>query len=294
MKPYLFLLLFSLSSHLFAQVGLDATQTTTFSTAELTFNSEGATLAGIVYKPKNAHAAVVIVHGSGQEKRSDELAAKLANNGIAVFTYDKRGVGKSGGVYVGPEVGSNNIDLVNLNLLASDVSAAVSTLYAQLNNKKLAIGLLGGSQAGWIIPMAASKTKKVNFMVIFSGPVVTTLQQLRFQFYTNGNNQFWDTHTEADALLHIHTDADRYQFAATDPQDFLKQLSIPGIWLFGAKDIQVPVALSISNLNTLQAKGKKISYQIFPELGHNTLFAKSQEPLLAAIAWIRKSRSAIK
>lgn len=288
MKTYLFLLLFSFSSHLFAQVGIDATQTTTFNTVAVVFNSNDIILSGTFYKPKNVHAAVVIVHGSGQEKRSDELAAKLANNGIAVLTYDKRGVGKSGGVYVGPEVGSNNIDLANLNLLALDASAAVNALYKQLNNKKLAIGLLGASQAGWIIPMVASKTKKVNFMVIFSGPVVTTLQQLRFQFYTNGNNKFWDTHTEADALLHINTDADRYQFAATDPQDYIKKLSTPGIWLFGAKDIQVPVALSISNLNTLQAKGKNISYQIFPELGHNTLFAKAQEPLVAAMAWIRK------
>lgn len=33
-------------------------------------------------------------------------------------------------------------------------------------------------------------------MVIFSGPVVSTLEQLRFQFYTQGDSNFWETHTE--------------------------------------------------------------------------------------------------
>ncbi|WP_431243610.1 hypothetical protein ACQ9BO_03250 [Flavobacterium sp. P21] len=52
-----------------------------------------------------------------------DFATTLANNGIAVLTYDKRGVGESGGVYAGPEVGTNNVDFVNLTLLSLDASA---------------------------------------------------------------------------------------------------------------------------------------------------------------------------
>jgi alpha-beta hydrolase superfamily lysophospholipase len=43
-------------------------------------------------------AALVLVHGSGQESRMNGLGSLLAENGIAVLTNDKRGVGKSGGV----------------------------------------------------------------------------------------------------------------------------------------------------------------------------------------------------
>lgn len=135
-----------------------------------------------------------------------EFATRLANNGIAVFTYDKRGVGESGGIYAGPEVGTNNVDATNLNLLSMDASAAVDVLSKYLSNKKIPIGLTGGSQAGWIIPLTAEKNKKVKFMTIFSGAIITVKEQLRFQFYTNGNTKFWDTHTEEDARKHTMTD----------------------------------------------------------------------------------------
>jgi len=146
---------------------------------------------------------------------------------------------------------------------------------------------MGFSQAGWIIPLAAKINRKVNFMVIFSGPVVNTLEQLRFQFYTNGNPGFWDTHTETEAREHIRNDPDRYQFVATDPQDALSKLSIPGLWIFGGKDIQIPVGLSIEKLNLLKAIGKPYEYCLFPELTHNTASSKSPETINNAIQWIQ-------
>ncbi|WP_316804113.1 alpha/beta hydrolase family protein [Pedobacter nototheniae] len=260
---------------------------TDFSTENVEFNSAGVTLAGAIFKPKHLYGAVVIVHGSGQATRMEEMAKFLAQNGIAVLTYDKRGVGKSGGVYVGPEVGTNNIDSANLNLLALDVNAASNMLLAHLPAKHGQLGLIGFSQAGWVIPIAAQKNPKINFMVLFSGPVVTTLEQLRFQFYTQGNSAFWSTHTEADARAHTRNDPDRYQFAATDPQDALSTLSIRGLWLFGGKDIQIPVGLSKEHLDAFKAKGKPYTYQLFPELGHNTSFPKFQEPINAAIQFIK-------
>ena len=199
----------------------------------VTFKSEGITLAGSILTPKKIVAAVVIVHGSDPVKREMEFAKRLAKEGIAVLTYDKRGVGESGGVYVGPSVGTNNIDIANLNLLAQDANAAVNIFRTFLKNKKTPIGLVCFSQAGWIIPIAASKNPLIEFMVLFSCPTITTLEQLRFQFYTNGNTDFWENHTEAEAREHIENDVDRYQFTTTDPKISLSKLSIPGLWLFG-------------------------------------------------------------
>lgn len=286
MKPYLLLLLCCLSVNLFAQMPAEPTAQPDFSMENVNFNSAGVTLAGTIYKPRHPQAAIVLVHGSGQETRMVKMASLLAKKGIAVFTYDKRGVGKSGGMYAGPEVGTNNIDSVNLHLLALDASAASNALLSKLPANHWPLGLMGFSQAGWIIPMAAKINPNVNFMILFSGPVVTTLEQLRFQFYTGGQSDFWDTHKEADAREHISNDPDRYQFTATDPRDPLAKLSIPGLWLFGGKDIQVPVNLSIERLEVLKAQGKPYVYRVFPELGHNTSFSKSQEPVDAAIEWI--------
>ncbi|WP_440066880.1 alpha/beta hydrolase family protein [Tenacibaculum discolor] len=259
-------------------------------TKDVTFESEGVTLAGTIYTPKKPHASVVIVHGSDSVPRMTKFAELLAKNNILVFTYDKRGVGESGGIYVGPEVGTNNISTDNLDLLAKDASAAVNLI--QQENKSLPIGLLGFSQAGWIIPIAANKNPLVEFMVLFSCPTITTLEQLRFQFYTNGNSDFWKNHTEEDAKQHTKNDPDRYQFKATDPLDALSNLSISGLWLFGEKDIQIPAKLCIENLNNLKSQNKPFEHVLFPALGHNTGYSASKEPFNIAMKWIK--REAIK
>jgi pimeloyl-ACP methyl ester carboxylesterase len=278
---FLWLLLITLPEMVFSQ-------SADFTIQDVKFESQGVTLAGSILTPKKTFAAVVIVHGSDPVKREMEFAKRLAKEGIAVLTYDKRGVGESGGVYVGPSVGTNNIDTTNINLLSHDASAAVNKFRNCLKNKKIPIGLVGFSQAGWIIPIAARKNPQIEFMVLFSCPTITTLEQLRFQFYTNGNNNFWENHTEAEAREHIKNDSDRYQFTATDPKFSLNTLSIPGLWIFGEKDIQIPVKLCIEQLNTFKVQGKPFEYTLFSALGHNTSSGDIAETVDISIEWIKQ------
>lgn len=217
------------------------------------------------------------------ESNSQPIASR-----IAMLTYDKHGVGESGGAYVGPSVGTNNIDPINLNLLSQDANAAVHLFRTYLKDKKTPIGLVGFSQAGWIIPIAANKNPQIEFMVLFSSPTITTLEQLRFQFYTNGNNNFWENHTDAEAREHIKNDPDRYQFTATDPKNSLNTLSIPGLWLFGEKDIQIPVKLCIEQLNTFKVQGKPFEYALFSALGHDTSSGDITETVAISIQWIKQ------
>ncbi|WP_294308306.1 alpha/beta hydrolase [uncultured Chryseobacterium sp.] len=268
--------------------GFAFAQSDSFTVRDVKFESQGIMLAGSIVNPEKPFAAVVIVHGSDPVKREMEFARRLADKGIAVLTYDKRGVGESGGVYVGPSVGTNNIDTANLNLLAQDADAAVKTFRTYLKDKKIPIGLVGFSQAGWIIPIVANKDPEIKFMVLFSCPTITTLEQLRFQFYTNGNTNFWENHTQAEALEHIKNDPDKYQFVPTDPKASLNTLSIPGLWLYGEKDIQIPVKLCIEHLNTFKAQGKPFEYVLFSKLGHSTSSRNDTEPFDIAVQWIKQ------
>jgi dienelactone hydrolase len=283
---FLLLLQSIISYQTFAQT------TNTVVKQDVAFNSEGTNIAGTLYTSKNAFASVVIVHGSGQETRMTKFAEMLANNGINVLTYDKRGVGKSGGVYAGPEVGTNNVDSLNINLLAKDAGAALKKI-KQYNNTT-PIGLLGFSQAGWIMPIAAMNNPLVEFMVLFSCPTITSLEQLRFQFYTNGDTNFWINHTEEDARYHIKNDPDRYQFISTDPKVALRNITAPALWLFGGKDIQIPVKLCIEQINTLKSEGKPFEYTLFSNLGHNTGFTDDKTPVQVAIKWIKEKTKRIK
>ncbi len=254
---------------------------------EVEFRSKGVTLSGTVVLPPNIVAALVLVHGSGPEERMTSFSQALAGQGIATLTYDKRGAGRSGGVYVGPEVGTNNVSAENLSLLATDAAAAVKELARRLpRDSRVPVGLIGGSQAGWIIPLAALRSPDVSFMVIWSGPLVTAREQLRFQFYTDGKADFWDHHTETEAREHIKSDPDRFQFADTDPRESLRKLSIPALWMFGGRDINIPARLCIDRLDTLIESGKPYEYKLFPQEGH---ILPSSETIPATVSWIRKT-----
>lgn len=274
---------------LIASNGAAAQSLDSITRRDITFTSEEVLLVGTLFSPTDPQAAIVLVHGSGQEKRMNRFAERVAAHGITVLTYDKRGVGESGGIYAGPEVGTNNVDSANLSLLAKDASAAVNKLHEL--EKDLPVGLVGFSQAGWIIPMAATLNPLVDFMVLFSGPTITSLEQLRFQFHTNGAPNYWESHSEAEARDHIKTDPDRFQFSTTDPKHSLADLDIPGLWLYGAKDIQVPAQLCIEQLTTLKSQGKPFDYHFYSNLGHNTGNASDPSPVEEAIQWIKQINS---
>ena len=84
------------------------------------------------------------------------------------------------------------------------------------------------------------------------------------------------------------------QFTATGPKTSLTTLSIPGLWLFGENDIQIPVKLYIEQLNQLKAQGKPFEYTLFSKLGHNTAFDNNTAPFDISIQWIKQKTLSIK
>ena len=74
---------------------------TTFGTKDCR-RERGANLAAIPYPPgTDRFPGVVLVHGSGRMTRDQlrQQQAHLVSKGIAVLSYDKRGVGESTGHY---------------------------------------------------------------------------------------------------------------------------------------------------------------------------------------------------
>jgi pimeloyl-ACP methyl ester carboxylesterase len=211
------------------------------------------------------------------------FANALAKQGIATLTYDKRGVGESGGLYVG----IHNAEPSNLQLLAQDAACAVQELTRRLPSRQGPVGIIGFSQAGWIVPLAAKASPGIRFMVLWSGPLATTYQQLRFQHLTQEQTDFWDHHTESEVRADLRAAGDDHiPFGDTDPLDALKDLSIPGLWLFGGRDIYVPVNLSIERLSALMAQRKPFEFKLFPASGHDL---DERDAFPAAIEWIKST-----
>ena len=243
---------------------------------EVVFESRGARLVGSMFLPEGASptAAVVLVHGSGPRERMSGLANLLASAGIAALTYDKRGVGASGGVYEGEDNASSS----NLDLLAADAAAAYRLLQERDGVSGIPIGYAGISQAGWIIPIAAATTSDVDFMVLWSAPVTKVSEELLFSAEAAEDDEMANQQRAY---------AQRISSDDTDPRDNLADLDIPAVWLFGDIDASVPVALSIERLDELIAEGHRFEYQTFTGYGHD-IGGSSDPRIRAAIKWIEE------
>ncbi|HEY3698619.1 MAG TPA: alpha/beta fold hydrolase [Spongiibacteraceae bacterium] len=253
------------------------------------FSSRNASFSGTLLIPRGRQivAAIVLVHGSGKAERMTWLGRIFALRGIATLTYDKRGVGQSAGVYTGPEVGTENVSPENLDLLADDAAAAMQTLVGELRD--VPVGFVGISQAGWIIPLAAMKSRTAKFIVLWSGPVSTTYEQRIFQNLTQEASDFWNQHTQAEVRELMSKAGDNFLFGDTDPRDALRQLSIPGLWLFGGRDSAIPVELSIVRLTGIaREKNSKFEYRLFPSYQHD-LGNLGRDIVDTTVAWIKSS-----
>jgi len=135
------------------------------------FQNGSIPLAGTLVLPQGegSHPAVVLVHGSGPVTRDffGPFAYVLASKGIAVLSYDKRGIGESGGDWLEAD----------FEALAEDALAGIQYLKSRKEIRTANIGLLGISQGGWIIPLAASKSGDVAFAVLISTPAVSPVEQ---------------------------------------------------------------------------------------------------------------------
>jgi dienelactone hydrolase len=160
--------------------------------------------------------------------------------------------------------------------LAGDVVAAFEYLKTRSDVDGTQIGLLGVSQAGWIMPLAAVRAKDIAFLISISGAGIpaaeTTIDQaqnemsargmkpqtveqivgvmkLQYQFARTG--QGWDEYAAAREKLAARIGRPPDTFPGTpdhpywavirrlyfyDPAPTLRQLQVPTLALFGELD----------------------------------------------------------
>jgi uncharacterized protein len=145
------------------KVDLDITETS--------FQSGGVNLVGRLLMPRGSGkvAVVVLVHGSEHDSALDfnPLQRIFPAHGIGAFVYDKRGTGASGGRYT-----------QDFSVLADDAIAAMKEARRLARTRISRIGYQGGSQAGWVLPLAANRAP-VDFSIVGFGLAVTVLEEDR-------------------------------------------------------------------------------------------------------------------
>ena len=267
---------------------------------EVTFTNkkEGNTLAGTLTIPEGdgPFPALVLVSGSGQQNRDEELmnhrpfwviADYLSRRGVAVLRYDDRGMGGSTG-----EV---------LNATSLDFSYDAEAAFDFLRNRKeinaSQVGILGHSEGGIINFMVAERRPEVAFLVSLAGPAVSGIEVLKeqqaailraqgmteemVQFSGNANAQMFDIieasndREEADTLLRqllkgwgyneelteqtVGQMASpwMYYFLKYDPTDAIVKTNCPALLLNGSKDLQVIASQNLPGYEKIIAEHGK-------------------------------------
>jgi dienelactone hydrolase len=140
-----------------------------FDVHDSTFESDGVRLVGRLVMPKGAGRVpvVVLVHGSERDSALNSYALQrlLPSQGMGAFVYDKRGTGASGGSYTQDFV-----------VLAKDAIAAMQTAKQLAGARSRRIGYQGGSQGGWVVPLAVNLAP-VDFAIVSFGLAVTVLEE---------------------------------------------------------------------------------------------------------------------
>ena len=129
----------------------------------------GIKLSGRLVLPKGNERVpiVVLVHGAEHESARDSYALQrlLPAENVGVFVYDKRGTGASEGRYT-----------QDFDTLADDAVAAMREAKRIAGARCARIGYQGGSQGGWVAPLAATRGP-VDFVIVSFGLAVSVIDE---------------------------------------------------------------------------------------------------------------------
>ncbi|MEK6153837.1 alpha/beta fold hydrolase [Flavobacteriaceae bacterium 3-367] len=218
---------------------------------------------------------VIIVHGSGRRGNWTTyrpLISRFSQQGMAVVFFDKRGTGASGGRFlkVTTETSKDVFDT-----LSDDVVAVAQWTKRQAGIDTTRIGVLGFSQGGWIAPLVACKSELIKFSIMISGPIYSLGHETLFSKLAGdarGKEPVdWE---EINTKLRAFN-ADR----GFDSEEYVTQLAIPSLWLFGEKDTSMPVTFSKQNLDTILARApeRPFKYIVYPNANHSLYDVDTKE-----------------
>jgi pimeloyl-ACP methyl ester carboxylesterase len=141
-----------------------------FDTTETMFEGRGGIkLAGRLVLPKTNDPVpiVILVHGAERDSARDSYALQrlLPAENVGAFVYDKRGTGGSAGKYT-----------QDFDTLADDAVTAMREAKRIAGTRCARIGYQGGSQGGWVAPIAATHAP-VNFVIVSFGLAVSVIDE---------------------------------------------------------------------------------------------------------------------
>ena len=289
-----------------------AAPTASFDVQERTFANAGAELNGTLYAPKGGGRVplVIALHAASAATRDFPLYRHLTEAlpplGIAVFVFDRRGSGKSGG----------QLEDSDYNMLADDGIAAQKMFAKDACIDAKRIGFWGLSQGGWLALLAASRSTEAAFVISISAPMTTpdvqmmfasqnilrikgfsqadidqaTPSRLALDDFMRGKRDRASTQSVLDAAAvkpwfeHIYMsktfkNPDESRWAKEirhDPLATLDGVRQPSLVIYGTDDPWVPVKTSVERLRTGARQHPNIEVAVIKGADHSMATTVSQ------------------
>ncbi len=224
-------------------------------------------LAATLHLPERGEApfpAVVLVHDSlPSDRRYMQGFVELAlESGLAALAYDKRGTGQSDGRFRPVTLRTSEERLARL---GEDASVMADWLRRQPQVDPDRIGLMGASQAGWVMPIAASGNPMIRFLIAIAGTPLSVGEQAYYFGLVRGWYGEALSRQAADARVSAYDGLEGF-----NPTVTLRNTSQPMLWIFGEVDDVVPARASIAALLHLREAGfDNHDYIILPDTDHD-------------------------
>ena len=299
-----------------------APPTAVVDTQELTIQSGAVKLSGTLYTPRveGRVPAVIALHAASSPTRDFPLYRHLVEMlpplGIAVFIFDRRGSGKSGGKLADSDY----------TMLADDGIAAQRMLATAPRIDARRIGFWGLSQGGWLSLLAASRSPQAAFAISISAPMTTPDVQMNFAVanilrirgfpqadidqalatrsavddFMRGKRDRASTQEVLDAATaqpwfeyiymgETFKDADQSRWAKEiqhDPLATLDAVGVPALVIYGSADPWVPAQISVERLRASSARHPNIDVAVIAGADHamatSVSTADQIDPVLSA------------
>jgi dienelactone hydrolase len=286
---------------------------TNYKSQTIHFEFQSDTIEGVVnlpkkkYKKGKAFPLVIFVHGDGALGRDaygyyKPIWNELAKRGIASMSWDKKGEGKSAGNWLNQSMEDR----------AKEVIDAIEFIQADAHFDFTSIGLIGFSQAGWVMPKVATLSDYPDFIISVSGAINWKRQsdyltrkrmelegadstmieaqvrqnkidskifnhEITYQEYVEYQQEGCKIKNKKDCSL---MSEDRFRFVqkniSSDAEEDLKNIRCPIFGVFGAEDLNVDFEESHQIYKRILSQSNTHNYQlkIYPKATHGLLKSK--------------------
>ena len=228
------------------------------------FSSDGAILSGTLLLPLQGtdFPAVAMNLGSSWTTRATwaEAGPFVEALNVGLFSFDKRGLGESGGEPVSTEPNAA------FDQLADDLVAAARALQGARHVRTDRVGVLGSSQGGWVVPLAANRDRNtIAYAASIVGGAVSTGQEGLYDRLTG----YEVCERSSLTITEINDSLRAVGPSGFDPRPSLEALTQPTLWIYGGLDFSHPAAFSEELLAEVEAgQDKPWTIVTVPDANH--------------------------